>query len=116
MMSSSSAMSAPPHPEAAEQQAAAIDERHPQVERAANEEIADQRQRNDGKADRHERLSDPQSGDGVDQHEVNRPERSHLARREMTEPDAGENSKRDEQQECRKHPEVEGADAGARPV
>src|ERR1700675_2125975 len=97
MMSSSSAMAlAPAHPEAAQHQPAAIDEGHPQVERAADEEIADQRQRNDGKTDRYERLPDPQSENGIEQHEIDRPECSHLARREMTEPDACEYSERHE--------------------
>ena len=38
-------MVAPPHPEAAEDQSAAVDEGHPERERVADEEIAEQRQR-----------------------------------------------------------------------
>src|SRR6266700_4346939 len=113
MTSSSSAIAlAPTHPEAAQHKPAAVDERHPQVERVADEKIADQRQRADAKADRDEGVADPQSGDGVDQHEIDRPERSQLARREMAEP-AAEYSECDEQQECEQHAGIKGADAGS---
>src|SRR3979490_1407615 len=114
MMSSSSAIAlAPANPEAAEHQPAADDERHPQVEAVAGQEIADQGEHDDAEADRHECLAHPQSGDAVDQHEINRPERSHLPRREMAEP-AGD--KYYEREECPQHPEVEGADAGPRMI
>src|SRR6266850_5967286 len=113
MMSSSSAMSAPAHPEPAEDQPAAIDECHPQVEGVADEEITDQRQRRDAKTDRDERLPDPQSSDGVDQHKIDRPERSHLPRCEMPEP-VGEEAEGDEQEERRKHPDIESSDTGPR--
>src|SRR5438445_2651836 len=106
MMSSSSAIAlAPAHPEPAEDEPAAIDERHPQVERAAEEEITDQRQHGDTEANGHECVAYPQSGDGIDHHEIDRPEGSHLARREMAEPDADEYSEDDEQQECDQHPD-----------
>src|SRR5258706_14528414 len=113
MMSSSSVIGlVPAHPQAAKNKAAAVDECHPQVEPIADEKITDQRQRDDAKADRHESMPDPQSRDGVDQHEIDRPERSELARREMAKP-ATEYSERDEQQECRQHPDIEGANAAS---
>src|SRR6266850_1301818 len=112
MMSSRSAIAlAPAHPEAAQHEPAAVDECHPQIERIADEEIADQRQRGDGQADHNESVADPQSGDGVDQHEIDRPERSELTRREMSEP-AREYSECDEQQQCQQHSDIESADAG----
>src|ERR1700722_9794885 len=115
MMSSSSAIvSTPPHPEAADDEAAAIDEGHPQIE-LADQEIADQRQRDNAKADRHEYPTDPQSDDGVDQHEIDRPKGSQLPRPKMAEP-AAEHPERDEQQKCGKHPVVESANAGPQPV
>src|SRR6202048_4627469 len=117
MMSSSSAIAlAPAHPEAAEHQPAAVDEGHPEVEAVAGQEIAGQGEHDDAEADRHECLAHPQSGDAVDQHEINRPEGSHLPRREMAEPAGDKYSARDEQQECQQHPEVEGADAGPRMI
>src|SRR5258705_13060665 len=86
MMSSSSAMAlAPAHPQAAEHQPAAIDERHPEVEPVADPEIAHQRERADGKADRDKGMSNPEPSDDVEQHEIDRPERAHLTRRELAE-------------------------------
>src|SRR6266481_3099730 len=87
MMSSSSAIElAPAHPEAAEKEPAAIDGGHPQQKRSAGDkEIADQRQHGDAKADRDKGTAEPQAGDAVDQHEINRPEGAHLARPEMAE-------------------------------
>src|SRR2546430_6111261 len=86
MMSSISAIAlAPAHPQAAEHQPAAIDKGHPQVEPVADEEIADQCERADAKADRDERVAEPEPGDDVEQHEIDRPERAHLARREAAE-------------------------------
>src|SRR5713226_1771896 len=107
-MSSSSAMSAPAHPEPAEDQPAAVDHRHPRLEPVTDEEIADQRQHGDDEPDDDIGVSKPQSGHGVEQHEVDRPERSDLSRRETAEP-AAEYSECDEQQECNKHPHIEGA-------
>src|SRR3954447_19663122 len=113
MMSSSSAIAlAPAHPEAAQDQSAAVDKGHPQIEPVAGEEIADQRQHGDAEADRDKGISGPQSGDGIDQHEINRPERPELARRQMAEPTA-KYSECDEQRERRKHPQVEGANPRA---
>src|SRR4030088_1381606 len=89
---------------------AAIDERHPQVERVADEEIADQRQRDDANADRHEGVPDPQPGDDVDQHEIDRPEGSELARREVSKP-ANEYSERNEQQQRHERPDIEASRA-----
>src|SRR5882724_70434 len=114
MISSSSAIAlAPAHPQTAEDQPAAIDESHPQIESVTDEEISDQRQRRDPKADRNEGRSDPQSGDAVGQHEIDRPERPQLPRREMAEP-ADEQAECDEQDERREHPDAKGLDAGAR--
>src|ERR1700754_176129 len=110
MMSSSSVIAlAPAHPEAAQNKSTAVDKSHPQVERVADEEIADQRQRGDPETDRDEGISNPQSGDGIDQHEIDRPERRQLPRREMTEHICAKYSECNEQHERRKHPEVEGA-------
>src|SRR5882757_8838161 len=105
MISSSSAIAlAPAHPEAAQNEAAAVDECHPEFEGVAQEKIADQGQQRDTETDRDERLPHPQSDDGVDHHEIDRPERSHLARREMSEP-IREYTEQDEQQGGREHPE-----------
>jgi hypothetical protein len=51
----------PPHPEAAEDQAAAVDEGHPERKRLADIEEADQRQRGDDDADRDGRGAEPQA-------------------------------------------------------
>src|SRR4051794_11579226 len=72
MISSSSAMSAPPHPEAAEHQPAAVDKGHPQLEPVADQEIADQRQRADAKTDHDKGVSEPEPGDDIEQHEIDR--------------------------------------------
>src|SRR5436190_18985191 len=86
MMSSSSAIAlVPAHPQAAEHQPAAIDERHPRVEPVAEPEIADQRQRADGKAEGDKGVPEPEPGDDVKQHEIDRPERAHLARGKVAE-------------------------------
>src|SRR5882724_6815702 len=112
MISSSSAMSAPAHPEPDKDEPATVDDGHPQIEPGAYEEITDQRQRRNGEAEADERGADPEAGDGVDHHGVERPERRELAWREVTERDAEEQPERAIQQECQQHPAVEGADAG----
>src|SRR5712664_387908 len=82
MMSSSSAMAlAPAHPQPAEDEPAAVDECHPQVKRGADEEIADQRQHGDSATNRDKGVADPEACNRIEQHEINRPERSLLARR-----------------------------------
>src|SRR6202790_4233513 len=112
MMSSSSAIAlAPAHPEAADDQPAAIDHRHPQIDPTPEKEIAYQRQRRDAEPDRDKGETDPQSDDGVDHHEIGRPEHTKLARRKMPELDRQENPKGKEQQECRDHPEIEAVHA-----
>src|SRR5579871_103933 len=87
MMSSSSATAlVPPHPETAEHQPAAVDDRHPQQEGAAEHiEIADQGQHGDGKPDSDKGAAEPQARKHVEQHEIDRPEGAELARPEMTE-------------------------------
>src|SRR5947209_10210393 len=110
MMSSSSVMaSIPAHPGPAENEPAAIDHGHPQIEPAAGEEITGRGQRGDAEADRHKGMSEPQAGDAVGQHEIDRPERAELARREMTEDDRAKYSECNEQREGREYPDVEGA-------
>src|SRR5450432_2874301 len=112
MMSSSSAIALiPAHPEPAEDQPAAIDEGNPQRERPADEEIADQRKRRDAEADRDEGIAEPQARDRIEQHEIDRPERSLLARGEMAEHIGAEISEREEQYEHHERPEVEGPNA-----
>src|SRR5665213_789301 len=114
MMSSSSAIrSAPAHPEAAQNEPAAIDEGHPQRERFADEEIANQRQYGDAKADRDKRVAEPQASDRIKQHEIDRPERSLLAGREVAENDHAEKSECEGQQQRRQHSHIEAADAGS---
>src|SRR4029453_13567597 len=113
MISSISAMAlAPAHPPASEHQPAAIDKGHPQVEPVADQEVSDQCQCADAKADHDKGLSKPESGDDVEQHEINRPERAHLARREVAEHARAEETKGEEQNERDPHPEIEGANAG----
>src|ERR1700761_5644560 len=113
MTSSSSAIAlVPAHPETAQNEAAAIDQRHPRLEPGAQPEIADQSQDGDAGADHDKSPAEPQSGDGVEQHEIAGPERAHLARREMAEPAAGEDSEHKQQHERRQHPEIKGAGAG----
>jgi hypothetical protein len=63
MSSSSAIRSDPAHPQPAQNEPAAIDEGHPQRDRFADEEIADQRQRGNAKADRDKRVAEPQAGD-----------------------------------------------------
>src|SRR6185295_7542893 len=111
MMSSSPAMSAPTHPKAAKHQPAAVDKGHPELEPVAGPEIAGQRQRADGETDRNKGVAEPEPGDDVEQHEINRPERAHLARREVAEHARAEETKGEEQHECDQHPEIEGANA-----
>src|ERR1700724_3896530 len=115
MMSSSSAMElAPAHPEAAQDQPAAIDGRHPQQKRSAgDEEIADQRQHGDAEADRNKGTTEPQAGDAVDQHEIDRPERAHLARPEMAKHRAAQQAEAKEEQKGDRHPAVEAAPGGS---
>jgi len=50
---------APAHPEPAENQSEPVDEGHPQRKFVADEEVTDQRQRGDDRADRNESHSDP---------------------------------------------------------
>src|SRR6185369_15267211 len=96
MMSSSSATSDPAHPEPAQDQAATIDSSHPQQEcTAGNEEIADQCQQGDAKPDDHEDAAEPQTGDTIEQHEIDRPEGAHLARPEMAEHGARQHAERE---------------------
>src|SRR5262249_8350603 len=106
MTSSSSAISlAPPHPEPAEDQPAAIRRSHPQQEgNAGDEEVADQRQGDDAKADGEESTPEPQAGETVEQHVIDRPERSRLPPAEMAE-HVGKHAKGVEQQKRGKHPE-----------
>src|SRR5207253_5707728 len=109
MMSSSPAIaSAPAHPQPAQNEPAAVDEGHPQLEPVAREEVADQGQRGDGEADHDKSVAEPQAGNDVDQHEIDRPERAQLPRRKMAKP-AAKHAECDEQQERCEHPEVEGA-------
>src|SRR5712671_6998908 len=112
MMSSSPVMSAPAHPQAAKHQPAAVDKGHPEFEPVTGPEIAGQRQRADGETDRNKGVAEPESGDDIEQHEINRPERAHLARREVTEHAGAEEAKGEEQHERDQHPEIEGANAG----
>src|SRR5437879_3458005 len=111
MMSSSPAISAPTHPPAAEHQPAAIDKGHPQVEPVADQEVSDQRQRADAETDHDKGMSEPESGDDVEQHEIDRPERAHLARREVAKHARAEETKGEEQHERDQHPEIKGAKA-----
>src|SRR5580693_3801566 len=62
MTSSSSAITlVPPHPEPAQDESAAIDGGHPQQEtESADEEIADQRQHGDAKADSDKGMAEPE--------------------------------------------------------
>src|SRR6476469_2273010 len=112
MISSSPVMSAPAHPQAAKHQPATVDKGHPEIEPAAGPEIARQRQRADGQTDRNKGIAEPEPGDDVEQHEIDRPERPHLARREVTEHAGAEEPKGEEQHERDQHPEIEGANAG----
>src|ERR1700722_5165039 len=109
MMSSSSAIGLDPaHPEAAEDQPAAIDGGHPQKKGGAfDEEITDQRQHDDAKTDDDEGAAEPEPGDTVEKHEVDRPERPHLTRSVMAEHAAAQDTESEEQHECGKHPEIE---------
>src|SRR3954468_5419263 len=96
MISSISAMSAPPHPEAAEQQPAAIDQRHPQFEPRAGKEISDQRQCCDCRPDHDKSAAQPQADDNVGQHEIGRPKSAELARGEVADADAPDGAKGNE--------------------
>src|SRR5216684_6171948 len=112
MMSSSSAIAlAPAHPEPAEDEPAAIDESHPQGKRLADVEVADQRQHGDTGANRDKGVADPEARNRIEQHEINRPERSLLARRKMAEHVRAEVSEGKEQQERHQHPGIEGTHA-----
>src|SRR5215204_7197191 len=112
MMSSSPVMSAPAHPQAAEHQPTAVDKGHPEFEPVAGPKIAGQRQRADRETDHDKGMSEPEPGNDVEQHEIDRPERAHLARREVAEYAGAEETKGEEQHEDDQHPEIEGADAG----
>src|SRR6476469_8468199 len=112
MISSSPVMSAPAHPQAAKHQPATVDKGHPEIEPAAGPEIARQRQRADGETDRNKGVAEPEPGDDVEQHEINRPERAHLARREVAEHARAEETKGEEMHKRDQHPEIEGAKAG----
>src|SRR6476646_2179473 len=116
MTSSSSAMaSGPPHPEAAEDQSAAIDEGHPEIEAAAGVEIADRCQRRHGKADHDEGIAEPEPGDAVEQHEIDRPERAQLPRAEMAE-NAAEDAEDDDHRHGVQEFQIEGAHARFRRI
>src|ERR1044072_6593255 len=108
--SSPAIASAPAHPQPAQNEPAAVDDGHPQLEPVAREEVADQGQRGDTEADRDKGIAEPQAGNDVDQHEIDLPERAQLPRREMAKP-AAKHAERDEQQECRKVSDIEGAHA-----
>src|ERR1700739_1945081 len=109
MTSSSSAIaSIPAHPETAHDQSAAIGDRHPQHEGIAdNEEIADQRQHGNAKADGDEGAAEPQAGENIEQHGIDRPERRHLAPSEMAEHDAAKQPEREVQHEGGRDPQIE---------
>src|SRR5271169_1324737 len=115
MMSSSSAIAlVPAHPETTENEPAAVDHRHPHQEtETGNEEIADQRQRGDAKADRDKSITEPQACDAVDQHEIDRPERTHLARPKMAEHRAAQQTEGEEQHKGDSHPDIEAASGGS---
>src|ERR1700737_3397081 len=101
MMSSSSAIAlAPAHPEPAPH------------EPVADEEIADQRQGGDAKPDGDKRCADPQPNDGVDQHEIEWPERVHLTCCEVPETKRPEIAETQEQQERRQEAGVKSPHAG----
>src|SRR5258707_15875353 len=95
-------------PEPAEDQPAAIDEGHPERERLAEVEIADQRQHRDADADRDEGIAAPQARDGIELHEIYRPERSLMPRRESAEHVGAEVSEREEEHEQHQRPDIEG--------
>src|SRR5437016_2391679 len=111
MMSSSPVISAPAHPQTPEDQPSAVDKGHPEIEPVAGPEIARERQRADGETDRNKGVAEPESGDDVEQHEINWPERAHLARREVAEHARAEETKGEEQHERAEHPEIERANA-----
>src|SRR5258708_12325891 len=75
--------------------------------------MADQRQRRDSEANRDEGGADPQSDDGVDHHEIGRPEHAELARRKMAKPDRPKKSEGKEQRERRDRPEIEAKHASS---
>src|ERR1700719_5080451 len=107
MMSSSAAIAlASAHPEAAEHEPAAVGHRHPRLEPRAEEKITDQGERGDAHADRYKGVAGPQPRDDVNQHEIDRPERPQLARREIAEA-AAKYSECQKQQECHQHPDIE---------
>src|SRR3954453_17474554 len=113
MISSSSAIAlAPAHPETTEHQPAAVDHCHPQIEPVAGEEIADQRQRGDADADRDKGVTEPESDDGVDHHEIDRPERVHLPWPQVPHPDRKDAAEDDEQNGRYKETAIEGVHAG----
>src|SRR5829696_6704819 len=109
MMSSSPVISVPAHPQAAKHQPAAVDDRHPRLEPVADEKVTDQSECSDSDTDDDIGTAKPQSEHGVEQHEVDRPERPDLARGEMAEP-AAEHAECQDQQVGREHPHIEGAD------
>src|SRR5258708_3618968 len=112
MMSSGSALPlAAAHPGPAEDEPAAIDESHPQRKCLAEVEVADQRQHGDTDANRDKGVADPEARNRIEQHEINRPERSLLARRKMAEHVRAEVSEGKEQQERHQHPDIEGTRA-----
>src|SRR5882724_6887763 len=113
MMSSSPAMSAPAHPQAAEDEPAAVNDGHPRLEPVADEEVTDQGKRGDADADDDIGTAKPQADDGVEQHEVHRPERPDLARGETAEP-AAEYAECQDQQIGSEDAHVEGADLRVR--
>src|ERR1700728_3587777 len=103
----------PAHPEAGENQSASIDGRHPQQKRGTlDEEIADQRQHDDGKTDGNESTAEPKPGDAVEQHEIDRPERAELAWPEMAQHHAAQDAETIEQQEHGEQSKIESLHAG----
>src|SRR5271163_815891 len=72
--------SGPPHPEAAQDESAAGDDRHAQRKSRARPEVCSDNQGGEDKADRGEGLPEPESGDRIAEQEQCRPERHLLAR------------------------------------
>src|ERR1700689_1526636 len=72
--------SGPPHPEAAEYEAATRYDRHRQRKSRAGPEVCGDDQGGEAKADRGEGPSEPQSGDRIAEQEQRRPEGHLLAR------------------------------------
>src|SRR5271166_4508837 len=82
--SGASIVSAPPHPEAAGNEAEAGDGRQPQVECFAYPEVPADHERGEAEPDRREGRAEPQASQGVAKQEQRRPERHLLARPEAS--------------------------------